>query len=154
MKLKPPTSTQYDTVARDTHVWAAGLKSKRPNGLRCHYCGGHANTRDHVVPRKRGGLNDWWNLVQCCFGCNQEKDNKLPTCRCDFCVRAFKLWLVGFNAPGTKVPSIRKTEVRKAEYGWYTVLHIARDVSFTAYWPTWRKAMDSVSGLDMPVIVG
>lgn len=154
MKLRPPASSQGDRIARDEHIWAAGLKAKRPNGLRCHYCGGHANTRDHVVPRSRGGLNDWWNLVQCCFDCNQRKDTKLPECRCAFCMRALKLFLRGFHQPSAKLPTVTKTEVRKAEYGWYVVLPLAKDMSFTSYWPTWRKAMDSVSGVDIPVLMG
>ncbi|HET9518453.1 MAG TPA: HNH endonuclease, partial [Actinoplanes sp.] len=29
----------------------------------CAYCGGHATTIDHVLPRSRGGTNSWTNTV-------------------------------------------------------------------------------------------
>lgn len=154
MKLRPPSSPQGDRIASEANVWAAGLKAKRPNGLRCHYCDGYANTRDHVMPRNRGGVNMWWNVVQCCFACNQAKSDDLPECRCVFCQRALKLFLRGYRHPGAVVPVVTKTEVRRAEYGWYVVLPLAAGVSFTSYWPSWRKAMDSVSGVDIPVLLG
>lgn len=39
----------------------------------CHYCGGHATTVDHVVPRIRGGSNKPENLVAACESCNYSK---------------------------------------------------------------------------------
>jgi 5-methylcytosine-specific restriction endonuclease McrA len=30
-----------------------------------------------VVPRSRGGLSTWENLVACCHGCNRRKGNQL-----------------------------------------------------------------------------
>lgn len=39
----------------------------------CHYCGGTADTVDHVVPRSRGGTHDRANLVASCEPCNQAK---------------------------------------------------------------------------------
>ena len=48
----------------------------------CQYCGGkfsHGNlTLDHVVPRSRGGLGGWENLVSACVPCNQKKGCKTP----------------------------------------------------------------------------
>ena len=35
-------------------------------------------TLDHVVPRSRGGLSTWENLVACCHPCNRRKGNQLP----------------------------------------------------------------------------
>ena len=35
-------------------------------------------TLDHVVPRSRGGLSSWENLVACCHSCNRRKGNQLP----------------------------------------------------------------------------
>lgn len=45
---------------------------------RCAYCRGSASTIDHVLPRSRGGKNEWDNLVACCLDCNNLKGNKTP----------------------------------------------------------------------------
>ncbi len=49
----------------------------------CQYCGtvlaSGELTLDHVVPRSRGGLSTWENLVACCHPCNRRKGNQLPT---------------------------------------------------------------------------
>ena len=34
-------------------------------------------TLDHVIPRSRGGLSTWENLVACCHECNRRKGNRL-----------------------------------------------------------------------------
>src|SRR5436309_14279871 len=34
-------------------------------------------TLDHVVPRSRGGLSTWENLVACCRECNRRKGNHM-----------------------------------------------------------------------------
>lgn len=46
---------------------------------RCAYCGGKAETIDHVVPRSRGGEHTWENCVACCAPCNHRKADKLLT---------------------------------------------------------------------------
>lgn len=48
---------------------------------RCHYCkrGPLDLTKDHVIPRARGGTNHYANLVPCCGPCNMEKSADLPT---------------------------------------------------------------------------
>ncbi len=47
----------------------------------CQYCGlvltSSELTLDHVVPRSRGGLSTWENLVACCHPCNRRKGNHL-----------------------------------------------------------------------------
>ena|SRR5271157_1179582 len=35
----------------------------------------HEYTLDHVVPRSKGGLSTWTNLVLCCIKCNKAKNN-------------------------------------------------------------------------------
>lgn len=40
---------------------------------KCAYCGEHADTLDHVVPRHKGGLTIKGNLVSCCRRCNGSK---------------------------------------------------------------------------------
>lgn len=49
----------------------------------CQYCmRSSANLRptefltwDHIIPRSRGGVNSWTNLVTCCNTCNNKKGN-------------------------------------------------------------------------------
>ncbi len=47
----------------------------------CQYCGvvlpSAELTLDHVVPRSRGGLSTWENLVAACHSCNRRKGNHL-----------------------------------------------------------------------------
>jgi 5-methylcytosine-specific restriction endonuclease McrA len=50
----------------------------RRDAQRCAYCGGSANTIDHVLPRSRGGQDSWENLVACCLRCNNVKGNHTP----------------------------------------------------------------------------
>ncbi|OZM71701.1 HNH endonuclease [Amycolatopsis antarctica] len=44
---------------------------------RCAYCGGRAETIDHVLPRSRGGPHTWQNCVACCARCNHRKADRL-----------------------------------------------------------------------------
>src|SRR5579875_4003591 len=47
----------------------------------CQYCGvvlpSAELTLDHVIPRSRGGLSTWENLVAACHSCNRRKGNHL-----------------------------------------------------------------------------
>jgi 5-methylcytosine-specific restriction endonuclease McrA len=47
----------------------------------CMYCGKpfpeHQLTRDHIVPKSRGGQDRWENVVAACRRCNQYKGNRL-----------------------------------------------------------------------------
>ncbi|HEY4331682.1 MAG TPA: HNH endonuclease [Ilumatobacteraceae bacterium] len=45
---------------------------------RCQYCGGHADSIDHVVPRSRGGRNEWENVAAACRPCNLHKRDRTP----------------------------------------------------------------------------
>ncbi len=48
----------------------------------CQYCGAQPPpselTLDHVVPRSRGGVSSWSNLVVACRRCNLRKENLTP----------------------------------------------------------------------------
>lgn len=48
----------------------------------CQYCGErfprHELNLDHVIPRSRGGLSTWENVVCSCFTCNRIKGGQLP----------------------------------------------------------------------------
>lgn len=48
------------------------------DGRLCVYCGGHADTVDHVLPRCRGGGDTWFNLVAACQSCNGVKGDRTP----------------------------------------------------------------------------
>jgi 5-methylcytosine-specific restriction endonuclease McrA len=55
------------------------------DGHRCVYCGRHRRelgprerlTRDHLVPRSKGGADEWLNVVTACSSCNHRKDDRL-----------------------------------------------------------------------------
>ena len=48
----------------------------------CQYCGRRMPrqeiTVDHVIPRSRGGVDSWTNLVLACVECNVKKANRTP----------------------------------------------------------------------------
>jgi len=50
----------------------------RRDAQHCGYCGGHATTIDHILPRSRGGRDSWENLVACCLKCNNVKGDRTP----------------------------------------------------------------------------
>lgn len=51
----------------------------RRDNFECGYCGSLKNlTIDHILPKSRGGTNEWTNLMTCCQSCNVKKDNKTP----------------------------------------------------------------------------
>ena len=47
------------------------------DGFRCQYCGSTGElTFDHVVPRARGGVTSWNNVVAACAPCNLKKASR------------------------------------------------------------------------------
>lgn len=49
------------------------------DGYKCQYCGRKESlTIDHVIPKSRGGTDQWDNLVTCCSTCNVTKGNHTP----------------------------------------------------------------------------
>lgn len=51
---------------------------KRDNHT-CVYCGSTKSlTLDHVIPKSRGGTNEWTNLVTSCIKCNLKKADRTP----------------------------------------------------------------------------
>jgi len=50
----------------------------RRDEYRCQYCGQRMGrlTIDHVVPRSRGGVHSWKNLVAACPQCNRRKGGR------------------------------------------------------------------------------
>ncbi len=45
---------------------------------RCQYCGGLADSIDHVMPRSRGGEHAWDNVAAACRPCNLSKRDRTP----------------------------------------------------------------------------
>ncbi|MGZ4132643.1 MAG: HNH endonuclease [Actinomycetota bacterium] len=48
------------------------------DGWTCQYCGAAAENLDHVIPRSRGGLHIWENVVAACRRCNAKKMDRTP----------------------------------------------------------------------------
>jgi len=48
----------------------------RRDGFICQYCGQEADTVDHVIPRRLGGLDSDDNLVASCTRCNLSKGGR------------------------------------------------------------------------------
>lgn len=48
------------------------------DGYACQYCGARTSnlTVDHIIPRSRGGLHVWDNVVAACQPCNHRKGGK------------------------------------------------------------------------------
>jgi 5-methylcytosine-specific restriction endonuclease McrA len=63
-RTKPIKISRHRIYARDNH--------------QCVYCGSKKSlTIDHVIPRSKGGLNTWTNMVTSCFSCNVKKGDKM-----------------------------------------------------------------------------
>jgi 5-methylcytosine-specific restriction endonuclease McrA len=54
--------SRHGVLARDNH--------------KCLYCGNHATTIDHVIPKALGGKSTYDNCVAACQPCNAKKANK------------------------------------------------------------------------------
>jgi 5-methylcytosine-specific restriction endonuclease McrA len=74
-------------LRRYARLWRPSVRLTRRNvmlrdGHRCQYCGRPATERalniDHVLPRARGGLDSWDNLVTACQSCNRRKGERTP----------------------------------------------------------------------------
>lgn len=80
----------------------------------CHYCGGTAGTRDHVVPRVLLNRTQRYlgqitnNSVPACGNCNQRKGAKRVVDCCEFCDSR---WTLYGPLDVEKVPRITLAEV-------------------------------------------
>ncbi len=72
-------------ISRYVHIPRKRVLISRKNVIkrdnhRCQYCGTTSApmTVDHILPRVRGGADNWENLVCACMECNTKKGNKTP----------------------------------------------------------------------------
>lgn len=70
----------YVRVPRDAHRRKITRRAVfARDGWACQYCGAGSNlTVDHVIPRSKGGLSSWENIVASCAPCNRRKGDRLP----------------------------------------------------------------------------
>jgi 5-methylcytosine-specific restriction endonuclease McrA len=72
----------------------------------CQYCGKREDlTFDHVVPRSRGGLTTWENVVAACSCCNLRKADRMPLDAHMFPARApYQPSVMDLHANGRQFP--------------------------------------------------
>ncbi|MBT5247511.1 MAG: HNH endonuclease [Microbacteriaceae bacterium] len=70
--------TRYVKMPHNRHIPVSRRGVLRRDSHRCAYCGNSATTIDHVLPRSRGGIDAWENLVACCLKCNNIKGDRTP----------------------------------------------------------------------------
>jgi 5-methylcytosine-specific restriction endonuclease McrA len=85
VSLPMPTVIRLVAYVRIPHRWHVPVSRRgvlARDAYTCQYCGsqpGRASlTVDHVVPRSRGGVKTWENLVAACAPCNRRKGGRLP----------------------------------------------------------------------------
>lgn len=66
-KKKKIRCTAFNLFSRDGFHCGYCLTKHKPKDL----------TRDHIIPREKGGKTNWMNLVTCCGRCNSRKANKI-----------------------------------------------------------------------------
>lgn len=67
-RTRPPTLNNRELFRRDSHMCAYCGRVFRDSNL----------SRDHILPKSRGGQDTWMNVVTCCSKCNQKKDDRTP----------------------------------------------------------------------------
>ncbi len=73
----PSVVVLRDYVKPRKHVAFTRFNLFLRDEFRCQYCGARGDlTFDHVVPRSRGGVTSWENVVAACSPCNLRKANK------------------------------------------------------------------------------
>ena len=68
---------RYVRIPQRNRVPLTRAALMRRDNYKCAYCGRHAETIDHVIPRSRGGQHAWENCVAACQMCNHRKADRL-----------------------------------------------------------------------------
>jgi 5-methylcytosine-specific restriction endonuclease McrA len=63
----------YVRVPHQAHVALNRRAIFARDGHRCQYCGAQAENIDHIIPRSKGGMHCWENVVAACRRCNARK---------------------------------------------------------------------------------
>jgi 5-methylcytosine-specific restriction endonuclease McrA len=69
---------QYVTVPYRRRVAVSRRAVMARDDHHCQYCGGRADSIDHVLPRSKGGTHAWDNVVAACRPCNVRKRDRTP----------------------------------------------------------------------------
>jgi 5-methylcytosine-specific restriction endonuclease McrA len=81
MEIRVPSVIKLNTYVRVPYERTVPVSRRAVFGRdehSCQYCGGPAENIDHVLPRSKGGLHTWENVVACCRRCNLRKGDRLP----------------------------------------------------------------------------
>lgn len=68
--------TKFINVPEKSHILPTRRAIMFRDNSTCQYCGGHATTIEHIVPRSKGGGHTWDNVIACCEACNFKKADK------------------------------------------------------------------------------
>jgi 5-methylcytosine-specific restriction endonuclease McrA len=78
--LDEPSVVRLSYFVRVPHQAHVALNRKAifaRDGHKCQYCGAQAENIDHILPRSKGGLHSWDNVVAACRRCNARKRDHL-----------------------------------------------------------------------------
>jgi 5-methylcytosine-specific restriction endonuclease McrA len=84
VRMRQPAVIRLLRLVRNNHV---NVKFSRRNVFlrdnhTCQYCGRKFEAKnltcDHIIPKSRGGVSEWTNIVTSCTQCNLKKGDKLP----------------------------------------------------------------------------
>jgi len=84
ISIKQPAVVRLLRFVQNNHM---NVKFSRKNiflrdDYTCQYCGKRFDARwltcDHIIPKSRGGVTEWSNIVTSCIQCNLKKGDKLP----------------------------------------------------------------------------
>lgn len=82
--MRQPAVVRLRRFVRNNH---SSVKFSRRNiflrdNYTCQYCGNAFDVKhltcDHIIPKSRGGITEWTNIVTSCMKCNLKKGDKLP----------------------------------------------------------------------------
>jgi 5-methylcytosine-specific restriction endonuclease McrA len=76
VSLEEPSVVRLSYFVRVPHQAHVALNRRSifaRDGHRCQYCGAQAESIDHIVPKSKGGLHAWDNVVAACRRCNARK---------------------------------------------------------------------------------
>src|SRR5690554_1480159 len=88
LAIRTVTRTYYYPAVIRLHEYKPipfqGALLNRPNIFKrdrneCQYCGATKSlTIDHVIPKSKGGMTNWYNLITACHRCNTQKGDRTP----------------------------------------------------------------------------